>query len=211
VKKNIIKIVITLAIVAVGIAIMAFAQLNWSLNYSKNVRVEIYLGEKFEIATVANYIQEILPEQEVIVETAGAFKDTISFSTTQIANEQVQQIVDKTNEVFGTNLTVAADTDVIYNSNIRGRDIFAPYLVISTVAAIIIIAILTFIYGKKVGKRKVIATTLGVTVAGQFFYFVLLALTRIEINRIIPGTSVAIFIASMVYLMSQFEKIKEVE
>ena len=91
-KKNITNIVIILAIVAVGIAIMAFAHFNWSLYYSKNVRVEIYLGEKFEIATVANYIQEILPEQEVIVETAGAFKDTISFSTTQISDEQVQQI-----------------------------------------------------------------------------------------------------------------------
>lgn len=210
-KKNIIKIVIILAIVAVGIAIMALGHFNFSLYYSKNTRVEIYLGKSFETAQVTNYVKEILPDQKVIVEVAGAFKDTISLTTTQITDEQIEQIVKKTNEVYETELTVEANTDIIYNSNIRGRDIFAPYLGISTIAAIVIIAILTFIYGNNIGKTKVILTSLFITIAGQFFYFVILSLTGVEINRIIPGSSVAIFIASMVYLMSQFERIKKVQ
>ena len=208
-KKNIIKTVIIIALVAIGIAIMAVGHFNFSLYYSKNVRVEIYLGKSFDIAVVAGYIKEIMPEQEIIVETAGAFKDTISLTTTEISEEQLNQIVEKTNEVYETALTASSDTDVIYNSNVRGRDIFAPYLVISIVAVIIIVAILVFIYGKDIGKRKVALTSLFITIAGQFFFFVVLSLTRVEINRIIPGAAVAIFIASMVYLISQFERIKE--
>lgn len=208
-KKNIIKTVIIIALVAIGIAIMAVGHFNFSLFYSKNVRVEIYLGKSFDMAVVAGYIKEILPEQEIIVETAGAFKDTISITTTEISEEQLNQIVEKTNEVYETALTASSDTDVIYNSNVRGRDIFAPYLVISIVAVIIIVAILVFIYGRDIGKRKVALTSLFITIAGQFFFFVVLSLTRVEINRIIPGAAVAIFIASMVYLISQFERIKE--
>ena len=188
---------------------MAVGHFNFSLYYSKNVRVEIYLGKSFDIAVVAGYIKEIMPEQEIIVETAGAFKDTISLTTTEISEEQLKQIVEKTNEVYEAALTASSDTDVIYNSNVRGRDIFAPYLVISIVAVIIIVAILVFIYGRDIGKRKVALTSLFITIAGQFFFFVVLSLTRVEINRIIPGAAVAIFIASMVYLISQFERIKE--
>ena len=208
-KKNIIKTVIIIALVAIGIAIMAVGHFNFSLYYSKNVRVEIYIGKSFDIAVVAGYIKEIMPEQEIIVETAGAFKDTISLTTTEISEEQLKQIVEKTNEVYEAALTASSDTDVIYNSNVRGRDIFAPYLVISIVAVIIIVAILVFIYGRDIGKRKVALTSLFITIAGQFFFFVVLSLTRVEINRIIPGAAVAIFIASMVYLISQFERIKE--
>lgn len=208
-KKNIIKTVIIIALVAIGIAIMAIGHFNFSLYYLKNVRVEIYLGKNFDIAVVAGYIKEILPEQEIIVETAGAYKDTISLTTTELSEEQLNKIVEKTNEVYETELTASSDAYVIYNSNVRGRDIFAPYLVISVVATIAIVTILVFIYGKEVGKRKVALTSLSITIAGQFLFYVVLSLTRVEINRIIPGASITIFIASMVYLISQFERIKE--
>ena len=208
-KKNIIKIGIILALVAVGIAIMVFMHFQFSLYYSKNVRVEIYLEKTFSEAEIMSLVKEILPEQKVIIETSGAFKDTISLTTTQITDEQLEQIVSKLNETYGTELTVSADTLTLYNSNVRGRDIFAPYLVISTIAVIIIVAIITLFYRKNVGAVKTVLTSVLITFFGQFFFFVILSLTGVEINRVIPGAAVAIFIFSMVYLMSQYEKIKE--
>lgn len=207
-KKNILKIGIILAVIAIGIAIIYFARFQFSLYYEQNVRLEIYLGKEFQTEEVMQQVKEILPEQELIIETAGAFKDTISITTTTITDEQVSQIIDKLNETYETELSAEADTQVIYNSNIRGRDIFMPYLVISSIAAGITIAIITIIYGKKVGIIRTIVTSLLVTVMGQFFYFVMLSLMGIEINRMISGTAVAIFIASMVYLIAQFEKMK---
>ena len=207
-KKNILKIGIILAVIAIGIAIILFARFQFSLYYKQNVRIEIYLGKEFKTEEVMQQVKEILPEQELMIETAGVFKDTISITTTTITDEQISQIVDKLNETYETELVAEADTQVIYNSNIRGRDIFMPYLVISSIAAGITIAIITIIYGKKVGIIRTIVTSLLVTVMGQFFYFVMLSLMGIEINRMISSTAVAIFIASMVYLISQFEKMK---
>ena len=207
-KKNILKIGIILAVIAIGIAIILFARFQFSLYYKQNVRIEIYLGKEFKTEEVMQQVKEILPEQELMIETAGVFKDTISITTTTITDEQISQIVDKLNETYETELVAEADTQVIYNSNIRGRDIFMPYLVISSIAAGITIAIITIIYGKKVGIIRTIVTSLLVTVMGQFFYFVMLSLMGIEINRMISGTAVAVFIASMVYLISQFEKMK---
>lgn len=207
-KKNILKIGIILAVIAIGIATILFARFQFSLYYKQNVRIEIYLGKEFKTEEVMQQVKEILPEQELMIETAGVFKDTISITTTTITDEQISQIVDKLNETYETELVAEADTQVIYNSNIRGRDIFMPYLVISSIAAGITIAIITIIYGKKVGIIRTIVTSLLVTVMGQFFYFVMLSLMGIEINRMISGTAVAIFIASMVYLISQFEKMK---
>lgn len=207
-KKNILKIGIILAVIAIGIAIILLTRFQFSLYYKQNVRIEIYLGKEFRTEEVMLQVKEILPEQELIIETAGVFKDTISITTTTITDEQVSQIIDKLNETYETELSAEADTQVIYNSNIRGRDIFMPYLVISSIAAGITIAIITIIYGKKVGIIRTIVTSLLVTVMGQFFYFVMLSLMGIEINRMISSTAVAIFIASMVYLISQFEKMK---
>ena len=207
-KKNILKIGIILAVIAIGIAIILLTRFQFSLYYKQNVRIEIYLGKEFRTEEVMLQVKEILPEQELMIETAGVFKDTISITTTTITDEQIRQIVDKLNEIYETELVAEADTQVIYNSNIRGRDIFMPYLVISSIAAGITIAIITIIYGKKVGIIRTIVTSLLVTVMGQFFYFVMLSLMGIEINRMISGTAVAIFIASMVYLISQFEKMK---
>ena len=207
-KKNILKIGIILAVIAIGIATILFARFQFSLYYKQNVRIEIYLGKEFKTEEVMQQVKEILTEQELMIETAGVFKDTISITTTTITDEQISQIVDKLNETYETELVAEADTQVIYNSNIRGRDIFMPYLVISSIAAGITIAIITIIYGKKVGIIRTIVTSLLVTVMGQFFYFVMLSLMGIEINRMISGTAVAIFIASMVYLISQFEKMK---
>lgn len=207
-KKNILKIGIILAAIAVGIVIILCARFQFSLYYEQNVRIEIYLGKEFKTEEVMQQVKEILPEQELMIETAGVFKDTISITTTMITDEQISQIVDKLNETYETELTTEADTQVIYNSNIRGRDIFMPYLVISIIATIITIAIISVIYGKKVGIIRIILTSLLVAVMGQFLYFVILSLMGIEINRMISGTAVAIFIASMVYLISQFEKMK---
>lgn len=207
-KKNILKIGIILAVIAIGIAIILLTRFQFSLYYKQNVRIEIYLGKEFRTEEVMLQVKEILPEQELMIETAGVFKDTISITTTTITDEQIRQIVDKLNEIYETELVAEADTQVIYNSNIRGRDIFMPYLVISSIAAGITIAIITIIYGKKVGIIRTIVTSLLVTVMGQFFYFVMLSLMGIEINRMISSTAVAIFIASMVYLISQFEKMK---
>ena len=158
-KKNILKIGIILAVIAIGIAIILFARFQFSLYYEQNVRIEIYLGKEFKTEEVMQQVKEILPEQELMIETAGVFKDTISITTTTITDEQISQIIDKLNEAYETELVAEADTQVIYNSNIRGRDIFMPYLVISSIAAGITIAIITIIYGKKVGIIRTIVTS----------------------------------------------------
>lgn len=208
-KNNMIKIGIIIAIVVIGIAVLYFSHFQFSLYYSKNVRMEIYLGKNFILSDVKSCVKEVLPEQEFIIEKAGVFSDTINITTTELTDNQKEQIVNNLNEFYETKLTVDGDTYVIYNSNIRGRDIFSNYISISAISAIIIILTIVFMYGKGIGYRKVTLISLFITIVGQFVYYVILSILHIDINRIIPGTSVAIFIASMIYLMLQFEKINE--
>ena len=151
----------------------------------------------------------ILENQKFIVEKASPFEDTISITVDEITDEQLEQIVNKINEIFETELTVAGSTQIIYNSNIRGRDIFTPFILVSIIAAVIIIAIIVAIYGKTVGFTKVIALPIGISLVCEVLYFFALSITKVEINTFTTGIAVAIFVMAITYLMARFEKLKE--
>ena len=210
-KNKLIKIGIAIAAIVIGVVIIAFSHFKFNLYYAKNTRVEIYLGKQFNVAEVESKIAEVLNDRKMMVEIAGAFSDTISLTTTEITDEEIDAILGKLNETYGTELSKDMDTEVIKNSNIRGRDIYSPYIVISVIAVILQTVVLAIIYRKKVAITKIIFTSIGIAVLGQFLYFVILSSTGMEINRIIPASSVAIYIFSMVYLTSQFEKAKEIK
>lgn len=209
-KKKMIKIGIVIAVIIIGVTIMALSHFKFDLYYGKNTRVEIYLGKQFDVTEVESKVKEVLKDKKTITEVAGAFSDTISLTTTEITDEEVDAILSKLNETYGTELSKDLDTEIIRNGNIRGRDIYSPYIVLSSIAVILQVIVLATLYRKKIAIPRIILTSIGTAVLGQFLYFIILSITGMEINRMIPASSVAIYIFSMVYLTSQFEKSKEI-
>ena len=76
---------------------------------------------------VENIVKEVVGEKPVDVSAIEVYKDAISITTTELSDEQKNQIVAKINEKYATDL-VAEDITIEENSHIRGRDILKPYI-----------------------------------------------------------------------------------
>jgi len=151
----------------------------------------------------------ILGDQKTIIEKTGAFNDTISITLEEITDEQLEQIVSKLNEVYETEITLSDDVVTIYNSNVRGRDIFSPFILISSIIYVITVAIITIMYWKKLGLVKTIAFSLGIPALLELIYFFISAVTKLEINSYTTGIVTILYLTSMGLIIKSLEEMKK--
>lgn len=203
--KKTIKPIITIAILLIiGIVIIVTNKFEYSVEYSKNVRLELYLAKSFEIDDVLEITNDVYENQNAIVQKSGPFQDTIAITVKSTTAEQNEEIVNKINEKYGTSLKTE-DLNLYYNSNYRGRDIIEQYLTASIVAGIIILALFGIRY-KKIGTWKVISSVITIFVCTQVLYLTLTSIFSMPINSITIASCIAVSIFCLIYLGSNYEK-----
>ncbi len=204
-KKSIIKTIFVFAIIlAIGISIIAMNKFKYSLDYSKNVRLEVYMGKNFEIDDIKSIANEIFSGKEVILQKAGAFQDGISITLREINEEQKEAFVTKLNEKYETELTVE-DIEVYYNSNVRGRDLIQLYYIVVGIAGVLILVFFGVRY-HSLGTTKVIGAVLGITLLGEILYLTLISIFNVQINNTTIASMIAIILFVFAYLISNYEK-----
>lgn len=204
-KRTLRGLIVILILLVVGIAIMATNKFQYSVDYSKNVRLEIALGKTFEINDILEIAQNIYEKEEVIIQKAGPFQDTIAITVKGTTEEKNNEIINKINEKYETELT-AEDITLYYNSNIRGREEIEKYLLVSVIAGV---GILTFfgIRYKKLGIGKVLGSVVCVAVGTQILYLTLMSICNMPINNITIASGIAILIFCFMYLSANYEKV----
>ena len=204
-KSVVIKTIIAFTVaIAICICIILINKFQYSIDYSKNVRIEIYTGKKFEINEIKEITNEVFKNQETVIQKAGAFQDGIAITLKMIDDAQKENLIIKINEKYGTELTVE-DIEVYYNSNVRGRDLIANYYWLAGISGILILAFFVIRY-HKLGIIKVLGTILGIVLLGLILYLTLISLFGIEVNSITIPSMIAILICSFAYLSSCYEK-----
>ena len=147
-------ILIIVALLIVGVIIMVFNKFAFNVNYSKNVRLEIYLGKNFEINDILEMTSEIYKGQNVIVRKAGDYLDTVAVTLKEVSDEQNEEFINKINEKYETSFAVS-DIKTYNNSNVKGTDLMKPYVASSVIVAVITLAYFIIRY-KKLGLVKAI-------------------------------------------------------
>ena len=102
--KNKILIIILILVIIAGILVTANIGLNFDLRYEKSQKIELNLGKEFETSDIKNITNEIFPNQEVIIQKVELYKDTVCIIAKEITEEQRNNIVEKVNEKYGTEL-----------------------------------------------------------------------------------------------------------
>lgn len=199
--KAIIAIVILLII---GIAIIVTNKFEYSVDYSKNVRIELYLGKSFEINDILEIANDVYENEKIIVQKAGPFQDTIAITVKSTTDEQNDKILSKINEKYETSITTE-DLNLYYNSNYKGRDIIEQYLIAGMIAGIAILVIFVIRY-KKIGILKVISSVIAIFICTQVLYLTLTSIFNMQINNITIASYIAILIFCLIYLSSNYEK-----
>ena len=203
-KTKIISILVY-SIVIIGIIVTATVGLNFDLKYQEAKRIQIYIGKSFEISDIKQIAKETLGNQDVDIQKVEVYEDTVSILAKDITNEQKTEIVNKTNEKYGLELS-ADQIEITTIPRTRGRDIIKPYILPFAIATIVILVYMAIRY-HKLGIAKTVAKALATLVLAQAFLLAIMAITRIPVGRITIPLVLATFVVTQVEMTIQCEKL----
>ena len=146
-KETKILVAMIAIILVVGIIVIFAKGLAFELKYSNLKKVEINLGKEFDRTDIKQITNEVFGEQPVRIQEIEVYKDALSITTTEITEEQRQELVAKLSEKYETEIKIES-VEIETVSNTRGRDIIRPYIVPFIISAIIIIAYFMIRYNK---------------------------------------------------------------
>ena len=203
-KNKKIIIAILLIVLIAGIAMTIVKGMEFDLEYSNTKQIDIYIGKQFEINDVKQITNEVLGKQPIQIRKIELYEDSICITAKDISEEQKNEIINKVNEKYGTEVK-AEDTQIITLAHIRGREIAKQYIMPITIASVIVLIYLAIRY-HKLGSFKVILKTIGIMVLAQLELLSIIAITRLPIGRITIPLAIIIYVLTLLGITTTFEK-----
>ena len=194
---------ILICIIIAGIVIIATIGLNADIIYSKNVEIDVYLGKTFEKNDIKNIVNDVFPNERVIIQEIEMFGDMFSITLTdnrteEELNTKVDELTTKINEKYEVELS-EDDIDVVHNAKIRLSSIILPYVYILAIAIVLVLVFVGFRY-KKLGVIKTLATYLLSIAASELVLLSIIAITRFPINRMVIPAGLLVFVVVVTVL-----------
>lgn len=203
-KKQKIAMIILAIIIIAGLAITFTLGFNFDLRMQETKKVELYLENSFEIADIKNITDEVFTNQEVMIQKVEVYEDSVSITVKEITEEQKQNLINKINEKYGTELT-ADGTEIVTIPHTRGRDLLKPYILPFIIATAIILVYMAIRY-RKLGAIKTILKTTFLLVVAQAVLFSVIAITRIPIGRLTMPMVIIVYLFTLLGITTKLEK-----
>ena len=203
-KKQKIAMIILAIIIIAGLAIIFTLGFNFDLRMQETKKIELYLENNFEIADIKNITNEVFPNQEVMIQKVEVYEDSVRITAKEITEEQKQNLINKINEKYGTELT-ADSTEIVTIPHTRGRDLLKPYVMTFSIATIIILAYMMIRY-RKLGVIKTLLKVVFIFVMAQATLFSVIAITRILIGRLTMPMVIIVYLFTLLGIATKLEK-----
>ena len=179
---------ILICIIIAGIVVIATVGLKADIIYSKNVELDVYVGETFERKDIENIVNEVFPNERVIINEVEMFGDMFSVTladtrTEDELNSKIEQLVTKVNEKYETELETS-DIEIRHNPKAKLSSIILPYAVTIGISMLLILVYVGIRY-RKLGVVRTILTYIVSILAVEMIYLSILAIVRYPINRIV--------------------------
>ena len=203
--------VIAVAVVVIVAAIITVTvnPFKFNVNYSKNVRLEVYIEKDFEINDILAIANSIYTNDDAIVRKVGTLEKTASITVRDFTEEQNEKLISQLNEKYELELT-SADIEIYYNSNVRGKDLIRPYIVATAITGVLILVFFGVRY-RKIGLAKPVGGTFAVACLTQLLYIFLINIFGMYINEATIVVGITIEILCLMYLVATFEKLRAKE
>lgn len=193
-KKKIFYIIL-ICIIITGAVIIGTQGLEVDIIYSKNVRIDIYLGKTFENNDIRQIAQEVFETDRVLIQQVELYGDMVSITVkeddTENIDEKIEQLNTRINEKYEIENEVD-DITVTHQPRVRLSSIIAPYISPFAISAVIIL-IYIMIRFRKIGIFKTIFTYALSIIAAEAVYLSIIAIARIPVNRIIIPIGLLIY------------------
>lgn len=104
---------ISIILVIIGIIIVAIKGFNVNLRYRAHKAINIPIGTEYSLKDVESITNEIFGKENVILEKAGLYNDTVIVNIKDASEEQVKTLKDKVNEKYAIKqkITISIGTE----------------------------------------------------------------------------------------------------
>ena len=198
---------ILICIIIAGAIVIATMGLEADITYSKNVRLDMYLGKEYTKKDIEQIAKEVFENKRVLVQQVEFYGDMFSITiSSEIENldEKVEQLVNKTNEKLGLELKKENITKV-HQPKIRLSSVIMPYLIPMAVSMIIIL-VYVIIRFRKIGVWRSLGIYIITAILAELVYLSILAICRIPINRLVTPIGLAIYAIVITVITAKQER-----
>ena len=202
-KNKILYILIAIIIIA-GIVVGCTAKFRFSLAYDDSNRIEVYIGKEYTKDDIKAIAEEVFGTKDVLIQKVEFFNDDVTITVRNSNDDQLNNLVTKVNEKYGTSLT-KDDLTVVQIPHYRGRDIMANYLMPIAISAIIIIAYEAIRF-RKLGVVRTILKLIIWPAVIEALYVSILAITRIPISYYTLPLGIIIAVLTLTVITYKNEK-----
>lgn len=200
VEKKILLFGIILIIIA-GIFVVALKGVNVSLQLQQHESIVVKVGKELELKDVKEICNNVFNNKEYVLKKVDLFNDSIDIIIESITDEEKQELINKLNEKYETELTTD-DLTVTTNSNIRIRDIVNPYIKPILISVVVIGIVYAVIYRKKEIIIKY-GKTLVIILVTEAFVASVIAITRIPVSQSIITLMLFVAFIEMIACMNK--------
>lgn len=201
-----ILIILALVIIATGIIIVATKGFNFDLRYRQSKRIELDLGKEFEISDVKKIVDEIKPNEEILIQKVEVYEDSVSITANEITEEEKTNIINKINEKYETELS-EENIEIKSIPHTKLLDIIKPYIMPFIILTIIILVYMIIRY-RSLKLANVILKTLLTIIVSQAILLSIIAITRVPVGKLTISMVIALYMIILVGITSKFEKDK---
>lgn len=209
-SKKIILLGLILLIIA-GIVVVSLKGFNVSLMLEQHEAINIVIGKEINIKDIQNICNEIFKNKKVVVRTVDLFNDSVNISLKSITDEEKNELVNKLNEKYGTELT-SEELKVNSISNVRIRDLIRPYIKPIIISVVIIIAYLIIIF-RKLKTLEVLGNIFLIILLTEATLASVIAIVRIPVSPIIINLMAVVAVIELLIYISKtskkYNKLKE--
>ena len=203
-KKNIALYIIIGIIIVTGIIMYATMGFNFESQYSKRNQIRIDINKEVDLQKIKEIAQDAIKDKKITINKVEFFGNSVAISTTEITEEEKNQIVEKVNEEYGTEIS-KDNVKINSISNTRIKDIIKPFIKpgLITVAIVIIYSIIRY---RKLGVLKVFLESLLLPILAELTFYSIISITRLPFGDVTTAIAIAIYAIVVIILTFKYEK-----
>lgn len=202
--KKVFILAIAVIIIA-GLIMIGVKGFNYSLLYSRTQRMNIYMTQDFEINDIKEIAKEVLGNRKLKVQLGNTFGTVASIVSEEITEEQQNDIINKINEKYSTEIKKDNDVVVTVIPEANAWDLIVKYIspIIITTIIVLVYFVIRF---KEQGMIKCIGIPVLSLILVNLLYISIIALTRIPVNEFFAIFGILIYFLTIIYNTMKLEK-----
>ena len=204
-QQKIIYIIIAIIIV-IGAIICGTKGFNIELLYSNRQEIVISNNTELDKPKVEEIAKSVLGDKKIYLQNVERFGNAIQIISSEITDEEKNNIVNKLNEELSLNLS-NDEVEVIKIANTRIRDILKPYIIPSVISFVIILVYFAIIYNK-IGLKNILLKTILIPIITELTFYSIVAITRFPFGKVTTCIAIGLYVISIGYLTLCFQKEK---